>query len=249
MRLRKNYWVGTSGWLYNHWYVVFYPEKLPRKEWFSFYSKFFDTVEINSSFYRLPQEGVFKGWREKAPDGFLYAVKVWRRITHLKKFRNVEDDLDVFLNRARLLGDKLGPVLFQAPPSLKRDVKLLDDFLSILPQGFIHVFEFRHKSWFHDEVFDTLRKHKVTFCIMDHPYIPCPREVTSDFVYIRMHGKGRLYQGLYSETDLENWASFISNEIEKGKIAFIYFNNDFGGNAVRNALQVKEMLKEKLNHE
>ena len=244
----ESFKIGTSGWMYRHWIGVFYPPELKEREWFGYYSRFFDTVEINSSFDRLPSEKTFKGWAGKAPGGFLYAVKAWRRITHLKKLRNAGGDLKLFLSRARLLSDKLGPILFQTPPGLKVDVPLLQDFLALLPNDLSFVFEFRHRSWFIDEVFDALRRKGAGFCIMDHPYIPCPRAVTSDTVYVRMHGKGHLYQGLYSRGDLEELADFLFSAAEEGALAYVYFNNDFGGNAVRNALELREIIEGRLIH-
>ncbi len=244
----ESFRVGTSGWMYRHWIGVFYPAELKDRQWFEYYSRFFDTVEINSSFYRLPSEETFRNWARKAPEGFLYAVKAWRRITHLKKLRNAGSDIRVFLDRVRLLSEKLGPVLFQTPPGLKVDVPLLEDFLTLLPVDLDLVFEFRHKSWFTDRIFDMLREKGVGFCIMDHPHIPCPRIVTSRIVYVRMHGKGRLYQGLYSREDLEELAGFLFRSLEDASVAYVYFNNDFGGNAVRNAMKLKGIIEERLAH-
>ena len=161
------YYVGTSGWAYPHWRNVFYPPKLAQSKWLEFYTDHFSSVELNNSFYRLPSERSFSNWRDTSPDGFRYAVKVSRFITHMKRLKDVAEPLEIFIKRARNLSEKLGPLLYQLPPNMHRNDELLESFLSVLPNEFRHVIEFRHETWFDEEVFDTLRRHNIGFCVFD----------------------------------------------------------------------------------
>ncbi|GAI34250.1 unnamed protein product, partial [marine sediment metagenome] len=151
------YYIGTSGWHYDHWRVRFYPEKLIKAKWLEFYAGHFTTVELNNSFYRLPSEAAFATWRDSSPANFTFAVKVSRFITHIKRLRNTEEAVDNFVGRARILDGKLGPLLYQLPPNMHRNDEVLESFLSILPRGLKHVVEFRHESWLDDKVFEILR--------------------------------------------------------------------------------------------
>src|SRR4029079_14247668 len=153
--------VGCSGWVYRHWRGLLYPEGLPQRRWFERYAEEFDTVEINASFYRLPLVSTFEGWREKAPPGFRYAVKVNRFITHMKKLLDCREEVDRFIALARPLQEKLGPLLYQLPPSLQKNLERLENFLSWLPDDLEHVVEFRHKSWYDEEVLALLDRHGV----------------------------------------------------------------------------------------
>ena len=234
--------VGTSGWYYDDWVGRFYPEDLKRKDWLSFYQSQFDTVELNASFYRLPTEKVFENWGTRAPQGFLFAVKAWRFITHVKKLHDARDEVKLFYKRARNLGDKLGPVLFQTPPSLRLDLKLLEEFLKSIPETPVATIEFRHDSWFNDEVYDLLRKNDVGFCIYDHPRKPCPKVVTSNLVYVRMHGEGRLYSGKYGPKAIAELAEFCKENAKEGREVFVYFNNDVHGYAIENARELLALL-------
>ena len=239
------YYIGTSGWHYEHWRGKFYPVELPKSKWLGFYARSFSTVELNNSFYHLPSEKAFANWRDSSPQVFCYAVKVSRFITHIKKLRNVEDALEKFLERARLLGGKLGPLLYQLPPGLHRNDSLLEDFLKLLPRELSHVFEFRHESWLDKGVFDLLRKYNAGFCIYDMPDFTTPLEVTADFVYVRFHGSAWLYGGSYSDEELSNWAKNISGLARGKKAVYVYFNNDAEAFAVQNALTLAQKLKEK----
>src|SRR5690349_16434593 len=159
--------IGCSGWVYRHWRGLLYPEGLPQKRWFERYSEEFDTVEINASFYRLPLASTFDGWREKAPDGFCYALKVNRFITHLKKLVGVEQALSEFVALARRMEHRLGPLLYQLPPSLKLDLDRLDAFLKLVPKDLANVFEFRNKDWYVPELYHLLDRYGASFCVHD----------------------------------------------------------------------------------
>jgi len=239
------YYIGTSGWHYEHWRGKFYPADLPKSKWLEFYARSFSTVELNNSFYHLPSEKAFANWLDSSPQGFVYAVKVSRFITHIKKLRNVEEALQKFLERAKLLGGKLGPLLYQLPPGLHRNDSLLEAFLKMLPRELSHVFEFRHESWLDKGVFDLLRKYHVGFCIYDMPDLTAPLEATADFVYVRFHGSTWLYGGSYSDEELSKWAQDIKRISKNKEAAYVYFNNDAEAFAVQNALMLAQKLKEK----
>jgi len=241
--LTAEYFVGTSGWHYEHWRGLYYPEELAKPKWLQFYSKQFNTVELNNSFYHLPTEKAFITWRESAPENFIYAVKVSRFITHLKKLRNIGSALDNFLSRACLLQDKLGPLLYQLPPNMKRNDEVLQIFLSSLPQEYRHVFEFRHESWIDEAVFEVLRRYKVGLCVFDMPGFTCPPVATSDFAYIRFHGSGGMYSSCYSNEELSQWAKKIAKLAEGMKAVYIYFNNDAEAFAIKNALTLANYLE------
>ena len=240
----ERYFVGTSGWHYDHWRERFYPGDLPKSKWLDYYAKSFSTVELNNSFYHLPSEKAFAGWRDSSPEGFLFSVKVSRFITHMKKLRNVEEPLENFLSRARILEDKLGPLLYQLPPNLHRKDELLESFLKGLPSGLTHVFEFRHESWLCEEVFDLMRRHNAGLCIFDMPDFEVPLEVTADFAYIRFHGSSAMYGSCYSDDELGQWAGRIASLPGDLKAAYIYFNNDAEAFAVDNARTLAEQLEE-----
>jgi uncharacterized protein YecE (DUF72 family) len=236
------YYIGTSGWVYPHWRDVFYPPKLAQSKWLEFYTRHFPTVELNSSFYHLPTEKAFSNWRDTSPQGFVYAVKVSRFITHIKRLKDVEEPVATFLDRARHLEEKLGPLLYQLPPNMHRNDERLDHFLSLLPKGLRHVVEFRHESWLDEGVFDILRKHNVGFCVFDMPDLPCPLLATADFAYIRFHGSTGLYWSCYSDEELEHWAQKIPALAKDLDAVYIYFNNDAQGFAIRNAQTLREKL-------
>jgi uncharacterized protein YecE (DUF72 family) len=247
---RGKAYIGTSGWSYEHWQGVFYPERLPKKDRFAYFAAHIPTVELNATFYHLFPEKTFRGWAEKAPPEFLYAVKMWRRITHYKRLQEVEDDLRLFLSRITLLNNHLGPVLIQLPPGLHRDDVRLSRFLEgwqeaqkTMEKTFRTAVEFRHKSWFADEVYTILREAGAAFCLGDMPKLEFPREVTGNFTYVRFHGRPHLYQSLYSEETLTEWRGWLGVQLKGGLDAFVYFNNDFHANAVRNARQLRHMLE------
>lgn len=237
-----SYLIGTSGFVYKHWRGKFYPPDLPQSKWLGFYAQCFATVELNNTFYRLPSEASFRRWRETPPPRFLYAVKASRFITHIKRLHNVEEPLETFLSRACLLEEKLGPLLYQLPPSIHRDDTRLEAFLKLLPQELSHVFEFRHESWCDEGVFDLLQRYNVGFCIYDMPGFTTPVVATTDFAYIRFHGSTWMYGSCYSDEELATWAERIANLGKGLRTVYIYFNNDAEGFATRNALTLREQL-------
>ncbi len=238
-----HYYIGTSGWHYDHWRLLFYPDRLPKAGWLEFYSRHFTTVELNNSFYRLPSEAAFANWRQSSPDGFVFAVKVSRFITHIKRLKDIEEPVKTFLGRARILEEKLGPLLYQLPPSMHRDDGRLDSFLSILPPGMKHVLEFRHESWLDEGAFDLLRRYNVGLCVFDMPGLTCPLAATADFAYIRFHGSTGLYSSCYSDEELADWAGRLAGLAPEVKEVYIYFNNDAEAFAVRNALTLGNYLE------
>ena len=237
------YYIGTSGWHYEHWRNRFYPEQLTKAKWLEFYATHFATVELNNSFYHLPSETAFANWRDSSPANFIFAVKVSRFITHIKRLKNTEEAVDKFITRAKILDQKLGPLLYQLPPNMHRNDDLLESFLSTLPQGMKHVFEFRHQSWLEEKVFDILRKYNMGLCVFDMPSISCPLVATADFAYVRFHGSTGLYFSCYSDEELADWVKRLADLASNLKALYIYFNNDAEAFAVRNALTLGNYLQ------
>ena len=237
--MSKLYHIGTSGWSYSHWVKIFYPENLEKRSWLSYYARWFDIVEINSTFYRLPFKNMVKGWKNKVPEGFTFAVKGSKVITHKKKLVDIKDDLDRFVERVSLLENKLGPILWQLPPSLRKNLNLLKAFLGFLPKDIKHAIEFRHKSWFNNETYSILEKYNVALCITDSKKFKSPWVETASFAYFRFHGPERLYASEYTETQLKDIAKKILNMKAE---SFIFFNNDFEGYALKNAIFLKKIL-------
>jgi len=240
--LSPKYYIGTSGWHYDHWRVLYYPKVLDKSKWLQFYAQQFSTVELNNSFYHLPSEKSFMTWRESTPENFVFAIKVGRFITHIKRLNNLGPAVENFLSRAYLLQDKLGPLLYQLPPNMKRNDEVLKTFLSSLPQKCQHVFEFRHESWLDDAVFHILQRYDIGLCIYDMPDFTYPLIATSNFAYIRFHGRHSLYSSCYSDEELSQWAQKIMQLGKKVKVVYIYFNNDAGAFAVKNALTLTSYL-------
>lgn len=236
-------YIGCSGYYYNHWKGLFYPEDLPKKQWLVFYSTRFNSVEINNTFYRMPQESAVKNWYNITPPGFLFAVKGYRYITHIKKLIT-DDDLTRYLvdffRLARILKEKTGPLLWQFPGSFKSNPERLRKFCMKLSRDFVHVFEFRHESWFNDEVYDILVKYKCSLCIVSGPS-SVPREIraTNHTSYIRFHGEGSWYRDNYSNESLQEWKKALDG-IGVRRL-FAYFNNDMNAYAVNNAAYFAEL--------
>lgn len=240
---RGTYYIGTSGFTYDDWVGMFYPGDLPRNKWLEHYASRFDTVEINSSFYHLPRISTCEKWRLRTPENFTFAMKASRFITHVKKIRNIDDPLKKFFNVIAPLSGKCGPILFQLPPGMKKDLPLLMDFARKLPAGYRHVLEFRNVSWYEDDVLAFLDSADIAFCTHDYPGLATPVTVTGGFAYVRFHGVTELYSSLYSDSELEPWAVYLAGRVEAGQDVYAYFNNDSWGNAIRNAETMVRMLK------
>jgi uncharacterized protein YecE (DUF72 family) len=207
------------------------------------YIRHFDTVEINNSFYRLPSEDALRAWRDSTPDNFLFAVKASRFITHNKKLSDPQSALEKFMPRAEILGHKLGPILFQLPPQWKMNAERLESFLRMLPKRHRYAFELRNETWLTDSIYRILRAHNTAFCIYELAGFQTPLEVTADFSYVRLHGPLGKYQGSYSPAALEIWAQRIRDWRSKLKKIYMYFDNDQEAFAVRNALDLKRLVR------
>jgi len=241
--------IGCSGWNYRHWGEgVFYPPGIRQADWLDYYSRHFRTVEINNTFYRLPEQRVFVRWRETVPQGFIYAVKASRFITHVKRLQAPEVAAAKFLERVSALKQTLGPLLFQLPPSYRLDLGRLRHFLDYLrAQTLIPdlqaVFEFRDPTWLSPKAYDALKEAGVGLCLSDWPEVLVEGPITADFVYIRRHGPGRLYASPYSQEELKALAGQVQGWLGADKDVYVYFNNDAGGFAVKNALSLLELLR------
>jgi uncharacterized protein YecE (DUF72 family) len=233
--------IGTSGWVYQHWRGIFYPEELRPSDWFSFYARTFDSVEINNSFYRLPEATTFAAWREQAPPGFLYTVKASRYLTHQKKLKDPEEPLWRFFERASQLGETLGPVLYQLPPRWQLNLPRFEHFLASLPPGHTHVVELRDQSWVAEPTFQLMERYGVAHCIHDMAPLQIPVRVTARAAYLRLHGPAR-YSGSYPAAELERWARAIEGWRAQGLAVYVYFNNDIGGHALANALTLRALV-------
>ncbi|NOY39115.1 MAG: DUF72 domain-containing protein [Nitrospirae bacterium] len=238
--------IGCSGFMYNHWKGVFYPEGLPKKKWFQYYTGVFDTVELNVTFYRLPKQESFAGWYKKSPEGFSFSIKGSRYITHVKRLEGPEEALERFFNVALNLKDKLSVVLWQFPPGFGLDYRRLEKFLYLLRNYRVrHAFEFRHPDWIVPEVTGLLKEEGHAFCMADWPGFINELPVTAEFVYIRRHGHGGRYDSCYSASELRKDASRIDGYLKRGLDVYMYFNNDAFGYAPKNAVELKELLGRK----
>lgn len=232
---------GTSGWNYKHWREVFYPKELPQSKWLEHYARFFDTVEINNSFYRLPEKKTFQAWHDQAPQGFTFALKASRFLTHLKKLSDPEEPLERMLSHTEGLAEKHGPILYQLPPNWNVNLERLEHLLRLLPTHLRYAFEFRDPSWQTDAVYALLRRYNAAYCIMSSPDLPLHLVTTTDWSYIRMHNGGYYSEGSYTDDALAWWADNIVRLLDSGDV-YIYFNNDYKGYAVANALKLKEIM-------
>ncbi len=237
------YYIGTSGWHYDHWKGLFYPEELPHNRWLEYYAAQFNTVEINNSFYHLPTENAFTQWHSTTPVSFKYTVKASRVITHINRLKDAGEYLDNLIQRASLLQNKLAILLFQLHPRMKLNLERLETFLAALPRDKRAAFEFRHSSWCCKPVYSLLEKYRTGFCMYDLPVYTTPIVATSDFAYIRFHGNQDLYLSSYSEAEMKVWARKITGLPAKVKEVYIYFNNDAGAAAIANALTLRRLLQ------
>jgi uncharacterized protein YecE (DUF72 family) len=232
--------IGTSGWTYKHWEGIFYPAELPKSKWLEHYCRHFDTVELNASFYRLPKRETFENWKARTPDNFLWSVKGSKFITHTRKLENPSEPLDRLYTATAGLEEKLGVLLFQLPPSLAYNEKILRAFCKTLNPRVRHAIEVRHSSWMNDQAFSLLSEFNIALCMADTAgRYPSCEAMTSDFVYIRLHGSQKLYASEYSEEELRSWAEKVDGW---NRDTFIFFDNDFEGHAVHNAGRLKELL-------
>lgn len=239
------YHIGCSGWFYWHWRNAFYPEGLATKDWFAHYAKAFKTVEINASFYSWPTEATVKTWLKQAGrKKFVYTVKACELITHTKKFKGTKELVKDFGHIATILGDRMGCFLYQVPPSYHYSPARLKAIVSQLQNGQRNVIEFRHASWWNEKVYKALKEADLIFCSCSAPRLPEELVKTADDIYIRFHGKKAWYRHDYTQDELKEWAGRIKNA--KAKTVWIYFNNDFGGNAIKNAKALARLLKIKL---
>jgi len=235
--------VGCSGWQYRHWRGDFYPSALPPARWFEHYAKTFDTVEINNSFYRLPERATFAAWRRRAPPGFEFAVKASRFLTHMKKLKDPEEPIDRLFSRMRALGDRLGPVLYQLPPGWKADVERFRHFVEALPRNAHHVVEFRDPSWYAPEIRAVMEDHGIALCLHDMPGSATLRARIGPLVYVRFHGASSKYSGGYPEDRLRGWADWLDAQRAEGCDVYAYFNNDVGGHAPRDAVMLRRVME------
>ncbi|RNI29696.1 DUF72 domain-containing protein [Rufibacter immobilis] len=236
-------YIGTSGWHYNHWKGNFYPKGVTSAQFTEHYLRYFKTVEINNSFYRLPTAQTFANWRASVPQDFLFAVKASRYITHMKKLKDAQQGLAQLLGNAQALEEKLGPVLFQLPPAWRLNLERFEEFLRALPPYYRYTFEFREPSWYHPQVYDLLRAHNHAFCIYELAGHMSPLEVTANFVYVRLHGPEGKYAGSYSESALQWWANTCCTWAAEGKDVYLYFDNDQNGYAAFNAIRLQELVR------
>jgi uncharacterized protein YecE (DUF72 family) len=236
--------VGCSGWQYKHWRGDFYPADLPPSQWFAHYARTFDTVEINNSFYRLPETATFEKWAAQAPAGFVYAVKASRFLTHMKKLKDPEAPVALLFERMAPLEERLGPVLYQLPPGWKLNQERLEHFLQVLPRGVRHVVEFRDPSWYTDGVYARLEQSRVSLCLHDMRGSATDKRRVGSFVYVRFHGAADAkYGGAYSERQLRDWAEWLNAQRAQRIDVYAYFNNDVGGHAPRDAVTLRRFLE------
>ncbi len=226
--------VGTSGYAYKEWKGIFYPEDLPAEGMLRFYGGQFQTVEINNTFYRLPSEKMILNWAAQVPDAFTFVLKASRRITHMKRLKDVKEPLDYLLHTSSVLGDKLGPTLFQLPPNMKKDVPRLQHFLELLPKRWRAALEFRNVSWYDDEVFDTLRSHNAALCLADTEDKETPVIATADWGYLRLR------RGRYDEEELLSWSQQIADQPWQN--AFVFFKHEDQGVGPKLAKQFIDLL-------
>lgn len=235
-------YIGTSGWHYDHWVGPHYPKDMDSADFLAYHATRFATVEINNTFYQLPATETLRQWQDTVPDTFTFSAKASRYITHMKKLKDPEEPVENFIDRVSELGGKLGPILFQLPPNWNLNADRLRRFLGGLPDGYRYTFEFRNPSWFDERVYAALREHNTAFCIYYIAGQQSPKQVTAEFIYIRLHGPGDAYQGRYNTQFLAGWAGAFSTWRRQGYDVYCYFDNDQCGYAVENALELKEIV-------
>ena len=234
--------IGTSGWEYDHWRGNFYPVDLPRDRWLEFYADRFDTVEVNASFYRLPEAETFARWGRRVPGTFRFAVKASRYLTHLRRLREPGEPLERLWSRAQRLNGRLGPMLYQLPPRWRPNTDRLEAFLAAIPGDRAQAVEVRDRRWYRHDVLDMLDAAGVALVIHDMPDSRTPICRVGPMVYLRFHGAGERYGGAYSSQSLSGWARRIAAWADEAPV-WAYFNNDIGGHAVRDAHRLRRMVE------
>lgn len=233
--------IGTSGWSYPDWQPGFYPAGLPGDQQLSYYSQRFQTVEINASFYRLPTEKQVATWYHAVPPGFVFAIKASRYLTHMKKLKDPGPSLQQFCERMKPLWEKTGPILFQLPPGWHFNPDRFEGFVTALPHGYRYAFEFRDPTWLTAWTYDLLKRHDLGLCLYDFNGFQPPSLITADFVYIRLHGPKRPYEGHYSPKSLTSWHNDIINWLNESREVFCYFDNTAEGCAIQDAQALKQL--------
>jgi uncharacterized protein YecE (DUF72 family) len=229
-------WVGTSGYAYPEWRGSFYPEKMQTAKMLPYYAEHFATVEINNTFYRMPNAKLLEGWSAQTPENFKLTLKAPQRITHHKRLRDCADDVKYFLEVASTLGPKLGAILFQTPPYLRMNLEVLDGFLEMLPAGLCAAFEFRHKSWMESDVFSRLQAKGLALCVADSENFSTPVEITAGYAYFRLRDEG------YQPADIERWAQVIREKTAASSDVFVYFKHEEAGIGTEFAKQLIKHL-------
>jgi uncharacterized protein YecE (DUF72 family) len=237
--------IGTSGWHYKHWLGPFYPEGTRPAQMLDYYRQHFSAVEINNSFYKLLSPTALEKWRAATPEDFVFTAKGSRFLTHMRKLKDTGQGIERYFERARALGDRLQVVVFQLPPRWSCNVERLDAFLAALPEGYRYAVELRDESWFDAAVYDVLARHRAAFCIYDIAGRRSPDVVTTDLVYLRLHGPSeKAYQGSYSARRIATLAGKISEWRRQGRDCYAFFDNDAEGNAPRDALRLVAKLRQ-----
>jgi len=232
--------LGCSGYYYNHWKGLFYPETLPKTKWLQYYTQHFNSVEINNTFYRFPTEKLLQDWYNKTPQNFKFTLKANRSITHTRKFHNTQDLTKRFYQLASLLKGKLLCVLFQLPPFMHKNIELLKTIAAQMNPEVVNVLEFRHESWWSSEVYELMERYGLVFCFVSASELPEDLVTTADSAYVRFHGKNGWYHHYYPDTELVEWKEKM--EKSGAKQVLCYFNNDVNANAVKNCLTLKGLL-------
>jgi len=236
--------IGTSGWHYPHWKKLFYPDDVSKSKWLGYYAEKLLCVEVNNTFYTLPDRDTIENWSSQTPADFIFSVKAWRVITHRKKLKDCKDTVDTFIELVTTLGNKLGPILFQLPPRWHCNPQRLSEFLDLLPRQHRYTFELRDPSWHNDEIYSLLSEYNAAFCVFELGEMLSPLISTADFMYIRLHGPNGPYAGSYSVRRLRRWVEKMSGWRAQGKDVFIFFDNDEAAYAVKNAMLTDKLVKD-----
>lgn len=246
--MEKRILIGTSGYSYQHWKKIFYPPKLSSNKWLEHYSQHFNSVELNMTFYRLPKIETFASWHKRTPTYFRFATKGSRFITHIKRLKDCQEPLRLFFSRSAYLNEKLICILWQLPPSFKFDLERLKYFVKELKKypKYLYSIEFRNPTWFNHNTYRFLRDENINICIADSPSFPYEEIITSNFLYLRFHGGKTIYGSEYSIDELKQWRTKVVEWLKDANTLFAFFNNDYRGFAVKNALKFKELINEKI---